>query len=832
VDRWTAIARRLLLLLASGSLMSVAGPREAAAAGDIVHVISVTQRDARGDERPDVTTIDCSFVTARDRVEVLDGGGDMVASTDWRRATDFLNDTWLYDIGADGSVQLIVAYGTEVGRTVAHVYDDRDGDGVVSYDISDGRVVVQESEHWTARIVSSSAWFLPDGRPNLNVRIELDGPIPTLDRAPPEYLERYMPHDGVPDVVFDEVANDDGTARYAVRRLLAASPADWGFERSALWSNEGRFPTRSEVPALFPFLQRPVDPQSPSAVDLRYFDLPPNLGVDWEKAKVASVGLAGYPIGRGYHFNNNSYIRPGELNAPSFESPQAYYDLEGDGDAFADLHVRFFTRPADEQAMWAPETARGLPWQAIGYDWNLFNPHTLTWDFKVAVAGNQTIDSVVSLGDFDIQMVPYDDLPGWVTEHEWKLATLLAREGEGYQSSEGLYEWMADTGDDPEGDPDRAVEARDATFAYMLGATADPPDEYFETAHPGFRAERRVESPGPTTLYFSPIDHKIHLLGAEAGVWNVDGQTMIRYGNVADGEYLDHWQRVEDGRSRAELYALDGWFLFADQERVVIKPVGDLGPPTHLSPPRDHQEWDSMRRLVDREQPDFPPGDFEAMLAQSPMRETSLERAAIRDVRSTDAGFRFILELRRGFRPTDDRRLPMGGLSPGTYAVEYDGQFSILPLTPADVDLSLSVSGGNESRSNSVRVRASNTGLEDVAGATIELLAAAPDGTGPGLISTQEVGLLSGATVEPRFTWVPRSQGTWVIFARVRGPEGQLVAEASSTVDVGSTGQPSPERIVTITAGSDGAMVIPVLVVTFALVVGVIAWQATRTQAA
>ena len=82
-------------------------------------------------------------------------------------------------------------------------------------------------------------------------------------------------------------------------------------------------------------------------------------------------------------------------------------------------------------------------------------------------------------------MVPYDDLPGWVTEHEWKLATLLAREGEGYQSSEGLYEWMADTGDDPEGDPDRAVEARDATFAYMLGATADPPDEYFETAHPG-----------------------------------------------------------------------------------------------------------------------------------------------------------------------------------------------------------------------------------------------------------------------------------------------------------------------------------------------------------
>ena len=78
-------------------------------------------------------------------------------------------------------------------------------------------------------------------------------------------------------------------------------------------------------------------------------------------------------------------------------SPQAYYDLEGDGDVRRPARA-IFTRPADEQAMWAPETAR-LPWQAIGYDWNLFNPHTLTWDFKVAVAGNQTIDSVVSLGD-------------------------------------------------------------------------------------------------------------------------------------------------------------------------------------------------------------------------------------------------------------------------------------------------------------------------------------------------------------------------------------------------------------------------------------------------
>ena len=322
----------------------------------------------------------------------LDGGGDMVASTDWRRATDFLSDTWLYDIGADGSVQLIVAYGTEVGRTVAHVYDDRDGDGVVSYDISDGRVVVRNPS-LDGAIVSSSAWFLPDGRPNLNVRIELDGPIPPRPSAP-EYLERYMPHDGVPDVVFDEVANDDGTARYAVRRLLAASPADWGFERSALWSNEGRFPTRSEVPPC----SRSSSGRSTRRARAQSTSILRSAAEPRRRLGEGESGVSGsrrvshrprLPL-------QQQFVHPAGDNAPSFES-SAYYDLEGDDHSQTCTCV--FTRPADEQAMWAPETARGLPWQAIGYDWNLFNPHTLTWDFKVAVAGNQTIDSVVSLGD-------------------------------------------------------------------------------------------------------------------------------------------------------------------------------------------------------------------------------------------------------------------------------------------------------------------------------------------------------------------------------------------------------------------------------------------------
>src|SRR5262245_26744913 len=73
-----------------------------------VTIFSVTQQDLNGDGRPDLTIIDCAFATAHDRIYVVDQGGDMRASTNWREATDFRNDVWLYDIGARGSVQLIV----------------------------------------------------------------------------------------------------------------------------------------------------------------------------------------------------------------------------------------------------------------------------------------------------------------------------------------------------------------------------------------------------------------------------------------------------------------------------------------------------------------------------------------------------------------------------------------------------------------------------------------------------------------------------------------------------------------------------------------------------
>lgn len=828
---FAAFARRapIVPILIAWALAAAVLPAPVRAA-DKVSILSTSQTDVNGDGRPDVMTIDAAFITPHDRVVVFDGDHSMVRSDDWRRATDFHADTWLYDIGADGSVQLIVRYAVEDGHSVAYVYDDRDGDGQVAHVTQGIQVDITESPFWTARIESAADWYRPDGSLDLGVSILLDGPIPTLDRAPEEFINDFMRHDGVPDVSFTSVMDTDGVAKYAIRRLLAPSPADWSFERAWLWSNVGRFPTRPNPRAFFPFLPVPTDPQDPANNALRYFDLPPDLVVDWQRGVITAVKLDGYPIGRGYHMNSNSYIRSGEISAPSFESPQAYYDLAGDKDGYADLHIRFFTRPPSDKTMYTVPSADTRPWQAIGYDWNLFNPGTLRWDYKVSVAGDQQIDTVVPFDTFGLRTVPYKDLPEWVTSHDWKLTTLLAREGAGYESSEGLYEWMANTGDDPEGDPDRAFAATEATLGYMLGASSVPPTSFFVNAHVGFRAERRLERPGPPQLYLSAIDKKLHLVGAEAGVWNVDGRTSIHYDNVMGTDHLDHWQ-VRDGDAvRSDLYLAAGWLLYQDKQRVLLKKT-DIAPAALVTrPPTDHASWNAMAKAVATNQPDFAPDDLLSMYQHVPGRTWALRGASIAEFRPTAGGFRFLLNLPGNANIPPSLPFDLAGYGTRPVVVEHTDGWRTEALTPADVALSLDVSNAAALRENAVRLRLSNVGLEDVQTGALELVAAAPDGSSS-VVDSAQVSVDGGQTTSSTLVWVPPAGGTWTLMPRLRLRDGQIVVGHHVRIQVADEDSPRPQTILAASTSYGTPLLVWTAVLAFSLLLGGVVWSATRRGA-
>jgi hypothetical protein len=791
-----------------------------------LRILGVTQRGGNGDGNPDVTIIDGAFVTDHDQILVFDGDGDMSAGTDWRTVTDFMDDTWVYDIGADGSAQVIVRYQTSGGRSVASIYDDRDGDGRVAYRSSGTGVLIDESPYWTARITSApGGWFLPDGHPNLNVRIDVDGPIPTLDRAPDYYLTDYMPHDGRPDVSFEEVADPDGVATYALRRLLAPSPYDWGFGRAWLWGNAGRYPTAPSSRAFFPFLQVPVDPQDPSQSRVRYFDRPPNVAVDWSKGSVTGVGLEGYPIGDGYHFNSNDYITPGAINDVSFESPQAYYDLAQRHDAFPTAHIRFFTRPPEDPTMFSLPNARNEPWQAVAYDWNVASPGSLRWDFKVSVAGNYTIDDIVHFPDFDVRTVPYDNLPYWITERDWKLTTFLAREGPGYQSSEGLYEWMADTGDDPVGNPARADEARAATLGYMQGAVDAPPDAYFQTTYPGFRAERHFATAQPPKLYFSPIDRKVHLFGAESGIWTIDDRLVIRSDAIGGGPYLNHWRSFEDGFQRRELYAGADTLLYTDASTVTL--VRARVPPSlsEALPPRNHSDWLSFRDALFANERRFQPDDFPAMLSQFNGSRVEVKGATASDIREVAGGFRFVITLRPGFRVRGRDVLRLARLSSGSYVVaESRGSYSVLPLTPPAVGLGVAARSASVLEQTTVRVTLDNHGRQDLPGASLDVVAMSPAGQTT-TIATRTVALASGLPIEPSVDWAPPSAGTWTLIASVRDPGGALVARASTRLSVASSPYATPTVVASLTTAPVDVLLLFALLVAFGAVVGTWLWS-------
>jgi hypothetical protein len=745
-------------------------------------ITSVSQQDLDGDGQPDVTVIDVPFVTKHDRIFVYDTGNDMVESTNWRIATDFDNDTWVYDIGSDGSAQLIVRYGREAGHAVAYVYDDRWGGGGVAFEVSGKQVVVTESPFWTARLVSNGDWLLPDGRVNLNLHADLDGPIATFDRIPAFYVADHMQHDGTSDVAFDEVADGTGNGRYAVKRLLARSPPDLGFERAGLWSNEGRYETAPYRHAFFPFLPG-IAADEPADVNLRYFDRPPRLAVDWEKGTITGIRLDGYPIGHGFHFNDSDYIVPGAINNVSFESPQAYYDLLKDRDRFPDVHVRFFTRPAGDEAVWAYPTAQERPWQVVSYDWKLFDTRSLRWDFKLAGAGNyEDIREPVQFGDFAVRMVPFDKLLHWITDRTWKLTTFLAREGDGYDSSEGLYEWMPDSGDDAR-NSERAFGARDASFAFMLGASATPPAEFFTSTYPGFRAERRFAEPNRFGLYFSPIDHKLHLLGAEAGIWNIDGREQLRYENLGGGSYLDHWVFRPRGGGVRDVYATKDWLIYSDGTKVVLKKATVAPSLFETLPPRDRSEFLSQKQRLLDEAPAFARTDLLAMVRQFAGPEWEIDGGEIREFRRSGDRFRFVLTLRPGFSTQDGDPVRLRGLGAGEYVVTYDRGFEIQRLTPPDLSVLVVTNGIRALRQNAIEVGVTNRGLEDLPGAMVELWAAsgkAPDSK----VATTTTSVLSGESVSAVLPWAPPAAGAWTLKVLVRSADGEVISQTRSvTVD-------------------------------------------------
>lgn len=817
--------RRSLLLIACLLLASLA-PAQARA--QALQIFSLAQRDLDADGQPDETVIEAAFATARDRITVLDQRGDMIASDSWQSATDFYDDVWLYDIGADDDVELVVAYDGRQGYDSARIYSDVTGDGAVAYRRAGLDIQITESPYWSAQIVSSSRWRMPDGRLNLNFRIATDGTLTTFDRMPLVYRQQWLKHDGKPDAEAESHADASGIGTYVLTRLTGDSPSDWGFQRTSLQVNSGRYPTGTYDNAFFPLLPIPKSAQDPKNVFIRYFDRPLVLGIDWERGLIIGPVMFGYPIGHGYHLNSDTYVKKSAVNDVSFESPQAYYDLAQNHDAFAELHIRFFTRPGDDRAMWTLPGQEAIPWQSISYSWNLFNPGTLRWDYKLGLAGNYVIDEVTNYPDFKLRHVPFEQLPGWIVEREWKLTTFVAREGAGYESSEGIYEWQTDTGEEPESGDKRSEITREATQSYQQGLSVTPPDQHYTHTRVGFRGEYHFASPQRPRLYFSPIDRRVHLHGAEAGTWNIDNQAEMRYANLDGDAYLDQWEYRVGGRTRQQLNVFRDYLLYSDGRSVLLKRAIVEPALFELLPPRSHSEWDAQRRTLEALQKGFKADDLQTMFEQFPGPVWRLEGARLRAARPQAAGFRFVIEVEPGARAAGDPELRLPTPAAGRQVVSYAEEgFQVAPLTPPAITATLSAGPTPVLQIAPVMLQLRNHGMQDVVSATLELWATAPSGAEE-VVAKQRVDLLASAPVTTTFTWTPAEAGVWSVSPYIREASGRLTALPSAKVTILPVSAPPMARIVTVSIGWGGAGLAALALLGIALIAALTVWKQWR----
>ncbi|MBN1956495.1 MAG: hypothetical protein JW900_15805 [Anaerolineae bacterium] len=791
---------KLLLIVALLSAWWLRGPPVAQAQEpppqDAFVVYDLRQGDLNQDGSPDVTIISASFATDQDRILVYDGADDMALSGEWAEATDFDDDVWIFDYGANGTANLIVFFSTAGDQYIAELYLDRDGDRQVSYVVRGSAVEIRESPFWTAQVVADGAWYNDDGSVNRNITVSVDGPTGErgLDHG---YMRELEINDGIVDLELECHTGLEGDVQaYCLTRLfIPFKGGDIG--RTKIRAAMAGYPLPEIVGYVFwPHLGLGLSgPRGP-------FEIAPALQVDWLAARfdphsgINNVVQKEGPEQGWWLYSSHAVVKQ-RLNSIDFENPFAHYDLAQDRDGAAELVIRHVYDPPG--TIWyqigdhyAPTHDPRMTSEIVRYTWDQDNDGY--WDYKVGLMGRGLVESVVSFPDFDIISIPYEQLPWEVTEErEWAGATFVQVEGQAESSPEGVYDWD---------------EIYIVSRQLMFGLGDQPLVHTASDIRPNFRGEYRAEPFCDPLLYLSPVDHKFHLLGADMGVWNQGRGWRIRYNDLNHDSYIDQWQLTfadEEQESPEEtirsLQIAGDLLVYGDEERVRLVRTAIDPPPFTAPPPRDHEEWMTMGEQLEMYQAGWAPDDFSSMIDQFRGPTTEIPGATLEDFRLTDAGFRFVLHLSPSFRvPWDANDLGAADLTPGAYVVTYDGAFHAQPLTPPRVILEGGTITSDPPQPRhmewvSLQAVFRNTGLQDAALIPLRIYVA-QEGEERQILAVQPISVLGEESFILNQTWLAQEPGRWRVWFEidaeaVEPPETEIVALEPLRVEVEPVGLPA-----------------------------------------
>ncbi len=723
--------------------------------------------------------LDCKpgYATADDRIVVYPRAG-VRSGVDARAQLDQTNAVWLFEPGPGNGVALLVDFhdGPGGGRT-ADLYDDGDGDGRVSFAFVAG--IPKALEHGgrpTVSVTSLDGAWSTGGRPSFNLDIRVDGSVRASFWS--EGFLDVLRNDGSPDFeIHVRDADHDGRPDLEWRQFeppLPEDPALSTYVRTEITSN----PEDDEVPitgSLFwPYLAASLPEDFAAHYEKSFGVSAPPIDVDWSTGRIVQIGEFVASVGNpgSSAIQSITRIPEGATTAPDFVSPFAFYDLAGVGDGRPDLSVRVQTTLPEE--VLAP-LRNEHQINTIEYSWG--RRHDNSWTYALSLVGHQAVNDTIAFPEFSVRAVPAPELPGWVVGQQWDAATFV-EVAQPFSAAEGISQYSVSSGDD--------VLAR----RYLTGIDASPPVGLFLRIAAGYRGEYAFDLRGRAPrLFLSPVDLRLHLVGAQGGVWNVGAGEEIRYASIA-GDGIDDWTLLRDGAFVAELSVVDGQAILATGTGVFVGRVGDFPAETGIVPPHDRQSWSDLGALLDSNPAPFAPDDLVAMFDRLATGVQQLPHAAATDLRATADGFRFLLNL----RDPAPKAPWAAGLAPGPYLVRYGSAAgfvaeSVTPAAPAAGPVAVLGDPARAKEPTELWAGVENPGDTDATAVRVTFLAGkARADMQP--IGTTLVDAPSDKTATARLLWTPPSGGNWFV--------GATIADSQA---------PGPLSVIAVAAAVDGGTV-------------------------
>ncbi len=728
--------------------------------------------------------IECNpgFNTERQTIAVY-SADKLNLGADWRSQLNYTNATWVFYNAQNPKASLIIVFSRVNQELTAQLFDDQNNDGEVSAVLATNKQpqVTEGSGRPTVTVKVKDSWWLPNGAVNYNFDLTADGPVVGMIDTAAVYL-RYLKTDGKTDLaVHVRDTNGDGRPDYEWRQAYPPLSDTDGYYHTSVMVNPAQNEPTPQNTFFWPLLGsgandfiRPDYNKAP----------PPPVNIDFKKAKlnyiVESVASRARP--GNYFVYSIRRIEEGKLNNVNFESPFAFYQFSPQGGNFPDLALRVVYWPRGD-------FNQGLPVQQVDYSWRqtAVNPSNLpNWDYRLSLLGHNAHEGTINFPEFGLNLTPYANLPGWVTKNSWDYASLVAREGGEYLSSEGMYEWatlegvVTNASGQISGTATKKEQASvsDSTLAqkrYVLGITDTPPTQYYQQIRKNLRGEFRASN-GQVRVYLSPVDRKLHLQGAVQGVWNVDDKAEIRYADLDGDGYFDQWTYNQENHKVSSLNISPNYIVYADSNEATLVQAPVKPSLFDALPPASQQEWLGLGEKLGANDFAFAANDFKLMQSQFEGAKLKIQGATLHDFRPIGKdGFRFGLDLKEGFTLEGPDWAGLGKLKPGQYFVTFNqGVWNIEPVKPANVTVKLSASDFTFFEQAKIQIALRNDGLTDLASTTYELLARSPEGKSSSIF-TKTLSLPAQEDNKLSVNWAPTSAGDWTFVSQLRQTDGTIL---------------------------------------------------------